>query len=92
MMKDQHSNEDIHKIIDIEDIETAKLEWEEAFQKELAILASELEDLERMEPPLTYSREDASRSWHSGLDGQPMALWTPPMPVSTLTSEAAVKV
>ena len=90
-MKDQHSNEDIHKIIDIEDIETAKLEWEEAFQKELAILASELEDLERMEPPLTYSREDASRSWHSGLDGQPMALWTPPMPVSTLTSEAAVK-
>ena len=91
MMKDQHSNEDIHKIIDIEDIETAKLEWEEAFQKELAILASELEDLERMEPPLTYSREDASRSWHSGLDGQPMALWTPPMPVSSLTSEAAVK-
>ena len=90
-MKDQHSNEDIHKIIDIEDIETAKLEWEEAFQKELAILASELEDLERMEPPLTYSREDASRSWHSGLDGQPMALWTPPMPVSSLTSEAAVK-
>ena len=90
-MKDQHSNEDIHKFIDIEDIETAKLEWEEAFQKELAILASELEDLERMEPPLTYSREDASRSWHSGLDGQPMALWTPPMPVSTLTSEAAVK-
>ena len=77
-------HDDIHKL-NFEDIEATKLEWEEAFQKELAILASELEDLERMEPPLTYSREDASRSWH-GLDGQPMPLWTPSTP-STLGLE-----
>lgn len=58
------------------------MEWEEAYQSELALLASELDDLERIEPQLTYCREDASRSWH-GLDGQPMPLWTPPIPLSS---------
>ena len=66
--------------IDAEDI-NAKFEWEEAYQAEIALLASELENLRKMEPQLTYSREDASRSWH-GLDGQPMPLWTPPIPLS----------
>lgn len=74
--------------LDDDDEETAKMEWEEAYQKELALLASELEDLERMEPQLCYSREDASRSWH-GLDGQPMPLWTPPIP--SITSAAAAE-
>lgn len=72
------------------DIEAAKLEWEESYQKELALLASELEDLERMEPQLCYSREDATRSWH-GLDGQPMPLWTPPIPI-TSTAETKLRV
>ena len=36
-------HDDIHKL-NFEDIEATKLEWEEAFQKELAILASELEE------------------------------------------------
>ena len=73
-------------LIDAEEIESAKLEWEEAYQKEIALLASELADLEKMDPTpfLTYTREDASRSWH-GLDGQPMPLWTPPIPISSAT-------
>lgn len=61
------------------DSEKSKVEWEENYQRELAELAAELDKLERLQPSLTYTREDASRTWH-GRDGQPMALWTPPMP------------
>ena len=86
LMKEQ---EDFHKL-GLVDLEAAKLEWEEAFQKELALLASELEAMDRLEPPLTYSRDDASRSWH-GLDGQPMALWTPPMPIPNAQMGPEVK-
>ena len=78
---------------DSEDIESAKLEWEVAYQKEIALLASEIEDLEKMDPTpiLTYTREDSSRSWH-GLDGAPMPLWTPPIPLSNPASESKFRV
>ena len=78
---------------DSEDIEAAKLEWEVAYQKEIALLASEIEDLEKMDPTpiLTYTREDSSRSWH-GLDGAPMPLWTPPIPLSNPASESKFRV
>ena len=74
---------EISTTYDCDEIESAKIEWEEAYQKEIALLASELEDLEKMDPTpfLTYTREDSSRSWH-GLDGAPMPLWTPPIPLS----------
>ena len=74
---------EISTTYDCYEIESAKTEWEEAYQKEIALLASELEDLEKMDPTpfLTYTREDSSRSWH-GLDGAPMPLWTPPIPLS----------
>ena len=76
-------------LVDAEELETAKLDWEEAYQKELAFIANELEELDKMEPQLTYSREDSSRSWH-GLDGQPMPLWMPPMPSNMNNNEFRV--
>ena len=65
------------------DEEEEKRDWEERYQMELAAAQDEMDELERM-PLLTYSSEDANRTWH-GRDGQPMPLWTPPTP--SMTSE-----
>ena len=46
-------------LVDAEELETAKMDWEEAYQKELNFIASEMEELEKMEPQLSYSREDS---------------------------------
>merc|ERR1712209_6691 len=54
--------ENYNYLVDPEELENAKLDWEEAYQKELAFIESEMEELEKMEPQLTYSREDSSRS------------------------------
>jgi len=63
------------------DEEEEKRDWEERYQMELAAAQEEMDELERM-PLLTYSSEDANRTWH-GRDGQPMPLWTPPTPSMT---------
>ena len=63
------------------DEEEEKREWETRYQSELSAAKEEMDQLDLM-PCLTYSSEDASRTWH-GHDGQPMPLWTPPTPSMT---------
>ena len=55
----------------------SKVEWENRFNSELSDFAAELALLDSAPCCLTFSSEDASRSWH-GRDGQPMPLWTAP--------------
>ena len=54
-----------------------KVEWENRFNATLSDFAAELALLDSVPCCLTFSSEDASRSWH-GRDGQPMPLWTAP--------------
>ena len=65
------------------DEEEEKRGWEDRYQAEYSAAKAEIAELENL-PCLTYSSEDASRTWH-GRDGQPMPLWTPPTP--SMTSE-----
>jgi E1A-binding protein p400 len=62
--------------------EESKLHWELQYQSQLAELESEKAHLDSL-PLIVYSTEDggraSSKSWH-GRDGQPMGIWTPPMP------------
>ena len=64
--------------------EESKLQWELQFQSQLAELDVERGQMESL-PLIMYSAEDggrsASKNWH-GRDGQPMMLWTPPVPSS----------
>ena len=54
-----------------------KVEWENRYNATLSDFAAELALLDSVPCCLTFSSEDASRSWH-GRDGQPMPLWTAP--------------
>ncbi len=63
------------------DEDEEKRDWEDRYQTELTSAKAEMDELENL-PCLTYSSEDAGRTWH-GRDGQPMPLWTPPTPSMT---------
>ena len=54
-----------------------KAEWESRYNAALSDYAAELSVLDSAPCCLTFSSEDATRSWH-GRDGQPMPLWTAP--------------
>ena len=54
-----------------------KAEWENRYNAALSDYAAELSVLDSAPCCLTFSSEDATRSWH-GRDGQPMPLWTAP--------------
>ena len=54
-----------------------KVGWENRYNATLSDFAAELALLDSVPCCLTFSSEDASRSWH-GRDGQPMPLWTAP--------------
>ena len=62
--------------------EEYKLQWELQYQSQLAELEAEQEHLDSL-PFIVYSTEDggrtSSKNWF-GRDGQPMPLWSPPMP------------
>ena len=60
-----------------------KAEWESRFGAALSDVAAELAYLESVPCCLTFSAEDAARSWH-GRDGQPMPLWTAPSSASAM--------
>ncbi len=64
-----------------------KAEWETCRQNELTDLAKELDYLDSLPYCLTFSSEDAARSWH-GKDGQPMPLWTAPSAAAVAMMEA----
>ena len=54
-----------------------KAEWESRYNAALSDYAAEMSVLDSAPCCLTFSSEDATRSWH-GRDGQPMPLWTAP--------------
>ena len=73
-------NGDLFDDDDDDDDKTAdgcKVEWENRYNATLSDFAAELALLDSAPCCLTFSSEDASRSWH-GRDGQPMPLWTAP--------------
>ena len=65
-----------------------KMEWESRFSATLSDVAAELAYLDSVPCCLTFSAEDAARSWH-GRDGQPMPLWTAPSSAMAMTDSGA---